>query len=44
MTEELIYGWFFNWIEFKIKNKVYTTDTKQCSPISVLDGGGPDFV
>lgn len=31
-------------IEFKLKNNIYTTDTEQCSPISVLDGGGPDFL
>lgn len=31
-------------IEFKFKNNIYTTDIKQCSPIFVLDGGGPDFL
>lgn len=31
-------------IEFKLKNNIYTADTEQRSPISVLDGGGPDFL
>lgn len=31
-------------IEFKFKNNIYTTDIEQCSPISELDGRGPDFV
>jgi len=30
--------------EFQFKKYIYTTDIKQCSSVSVLDGRGPGFL